>query len=140
MGVKVLAIIIQQQKILVHSFNKPSYPWLRLPGGGVEAGESLEAAVVREIWEETGIRGVKIGRKVGILNYISPMDGQPRERHCFIVHPSEPLPEKWDHTVTGDGDDAAHIFSHFWIGQEAFARVDATLLPILTLENLPELK
>jgi len=38
-----------------------------LPGGYVEPGESVSAAAVREVFEETGVR-VEIGRLVGVYS------------------------------------------------------------------------
>ncbi len=38
-----------------------------LPGGGVEAGETVSEACVREVWEETGLR-VEIVRLAGIYS------------------------------------------------------------------------
>jgi 8-oxo-dGTP pyrophosphatase MutT (NUDIX family) len=38
-----------------------------LPGGQMEAGESVEECCAREVWEETGLR-VEVGRLVGVYS------------------------------------------------------------------------
>lgn len=42
--------------ILVQDRKKPDWPGLCFPGGHVEPGESFVASVIREVWEETGLR------------------------------------------------------------------------------------
>jgi ADP-ribose pyrophosphatase YjhB (NUDIX family) len=52
----VSAAIVREGKVLiVRRARPPAHGLYTLPGGGVEAGESLEEAVVREIREETGL-------------------------------------------------------------------------------------
>lgn len=45
-----------------------------LPGGRLEAGESATAAVVREVWEETGL-SVQVEREVGTVRRDAPSGG-----------------------------------------------------------------
>lgn len=50
------AVILDQDKhiFLVKTTYQRVHPW-GLPGGGLEYGEHPEKAVVREVWEETGL-------------------------------------------------------------------------------------
>ena len=42
--------------ILVQDRRDPDWPGLCFPGGHVEPGESFVESVIREVWEETGLR------------------------------------------------------------------------------------
>lgn len=42
--------------ILVQNRNDPSWPGICFPGGHVEPGESFVDSVIREVWEETGLK------------------------------------------------------------------------------------
>ena len=52
--------------LLIQRGHEPSLGRWSLPGGRVNAGESGPDAVVREVWEETGLR-VRVGALAGVV-------------------------------------------------------------------------
>ena len=70
--------------LLVRRANEPLKGEWSLPGGAVELGETLEAAVTREIREETGI-DVEVGPIVEVLDRVRfDPDGRPRFHYVLI--------------------------------------------------------
>jgi len=63
------------------------------PGGKVEAGESLGAALQRELWEELGVT-VAIGDKLAMTRYAYPdYRVELHLFHCWLTE-GEPLPRQ----------------------------------------------
>ena len=55
-----------------------------LPGGGMEAGESVAEACEREVWEETGLR-VHVKRLVGVYSHPDQLVVYPDGNKAHIV-------------------------------------------------------
>lgn len=77
----VRAIIIEEEKILMVRSRLGYY---KLPGGGVEEGESLTEALVREVAEETGYINCGIKEELGIVSEHRP-DHKSHESHFHMV-------------------------------------------------------
>jgi ADP-ribose pyrophosphatase YjhB (NUDIX family) len=69
--ISVASVIKFQDEILMIHENQEGQIYIDMPAGGVEHGETLEEAVVREIKEETNL-DVDTPTLIGIFEYIEP--------------------------------------------------------------------
>jgi mutator protein MutT len=83
--VAVGAVIIDGDRVLlVKRANEPLKGEWSLPGGAVEVGESLEAALVREVREETCL-DVIVGPVIEVLDRIRVDEADRVEYHYVII-------------------------------------------------------
>jgi ADP-ribose pyrophosphatase YjhB (NUDIX family) len=76
-------IVIDGGVVLVKRHNPPLEGRWSLPGGVLEVGESVSAAVAREVLEETGLT-VAVGELVEIVEHVD-RDPDGRVRHHFVI-------------------------------------------------------
>lgn len=129
------AMAPRQLLVFAHK-DMPEVP-IQVPAGTIDSGESIEAALFREVWEESGLSALCLERKLGIAEFIQ--DGEIRQQHYFLLEATTELPERWEHTVQGLGLDAELIFSYFWIGAEQGFELYEGQTAFLSEEHVPEL-
>jgi ADP-ribose pyrophosphatase YjhB (NUDIX family) len=117
--------------------NDPQAP-LRVPGGGIYEGESVEQALFREIREETGLVNPPLLRKLGMDRYTRATTQTTIERHNFLLKVPSSLPDSWEHRATGEGNDAGKSFLYQWIDLDDLDLVDEEFQSTITPETLPE--
>ena len=78
------AIFRGDRVLIVRRARPPAHGLYTLPGGGVELGETLEQAAIREVREETGL-DIKPLALAGYRQVISRDDGGRIERHFVIL-------------------------------------------------------
>jgi 8-oxo-dGTP diphosphatase len=102
------AVVIDGTRILLTRISPAGYPagtWT-LPGGGVDHGESPHDAVVRELYEETGLRALS-SRLVDVhdVHVVAPGRGDRFEDYhgVHLLYAVEVDPQVAPHVVELDG-------------------------------------
>ena len=98
--------------LMVQRDNDPGRGLWSVPGGRVEAGEYLNAAVAREVKEETGL-DIAVGQLLGILEVV----GDPHYVILdFVATPTEQAPPR-------AGDDVSEVR---WVPLDEVSMLDCT--------------
>lgn len=98
-----MALVVRDDRILmIQTFRFNRYIW-ELPGGGIEPGETPEEAAIRELKEESGLRGVisrplnTIHCKNGSIEYVFLVDVS--EEQEAIVGKDPEIPEGGEQAI-----------------------------------------
>jgi ADP-ribose pyrophosphatase YjhB (NUDIX family) len=80
-----------------------------VPKGRVKPGESLEDALHREVFEESGLNGLKVIKELGKVNWGD--EGQ----HFFLAEAPSGIAENFEYQVTGEGIDTGFWYRYSWL-------------------------
>ncbi len=84
-------VLIRDERVLLVADGERKY---MLPGGGVDPGETIEAAARRELLEETGLVASR-------AEYLYAFETASNRHHVFAVEADGPLDEG---RITADGE------------------------------------
>jgi ADP-ribose pyrophosphatase YjhB (NUDIX family) len=106
---RVVVYVERHDALLVFDHRDDPEAGTQVPAGGVQAGEGLATAAIREVREETG---VDLEAEPTLLGSHEHLDGrgQPAIGHFFRVGGPDGLPDAWEHVVPGGGADAGLVF------------------------------
>jgi len=76
-GDRAVVIIVQHDQVLLIHRIKSDREYYVLPGGHVEAEETVESACIREVWEETGLR-------IHLKQHVTTFENNGRREHYFV--------------------------------------------------------
>ena len=119
------AVVIESGRVaMVHS---RKYGHYKFPGGGIEAGESREAALVREAREEAGlVLDPQSIRPYGFVHRIERGDREPlfiQDNFYYLASASALVPQELD------GYEAAEGYTLRWVDPREAAAADRSLIP-----------
>jgi 8-oxo-dGTP pyrophosphatase MutT (NUDIX family) len=120
---KVCAYLTRDDATQLLVFRSSEHDGLQVPKGTVEPSEPLDAALAREVTEESGL-AVDGARRVA-SDVWTRRNGPLKKyvRHFYHADIDE-CRDRWSHVVTGHGEERGRTFDYFWVDlptDESFA-------------------
>ncbi|SMB92991.1 mutator mutT protein [Thermanaeromonas toyohensis ToBE] len=123
------AVIIREEKLLLVLRGQPPAQGLwSIPGGRVEAGETLSQALEREVAEECGIV-IQVGPPIAVLDSIY-LDELGRVKYHFV------LVDFWARYVSGELRPASDVAEARWIALKEIRKYELTSGTLDLLQHL----
>jgi 8-oxo-dGTP diphosphatase len=122
-------VVDSDDRVLLVRFEFPTATRWALPGGGVEPGETHAEALVRELFEEVGLRDPLVGPVIWHRLHIVPFlngefDGQRERIHLVRTDAFEPVPQlSWEQM------NAEFVHELRWWTLDEIAASDAVFVP-----------
>ncbi len=140
---KAVAFIVRPQQdgtpeLLVYTWLDAPDDALRLPGGTLQAGETPEVALLRELSEEVGAFQFSIVRKLGVQRYFKSFIGKNVERHDFLVSVDEALPDGFQHADPDIPAGEPNVMQLHWIVPSQLDQVDEEHRAAINAAYVPE--
>jgi len=116
-GVRPCAIFIEKDRVLCIDCKYEDGEYFLFPGGGLEAGETMEEAAIREMFEETGLI-VKIKKMIYVNDWIKDRKTNTRVLNIFF------LVEKLGGQIIPGEKDGGKIKEIKWIDLKDISKID----------------
>lgn len=106
-------------------FEHVDYPdaGIQVPAGSIKPGETPEEAALREAWEESGVRELRVQRYIGKFHWWHADQREDNECHVFHLITLQTLPESWEHVVSAGAEDKGLRFVYYWLDCAVAAQV-----------------
>ncbi|MGH1142927.1 NUDIX hydrolase [Bacillus pseudomycoides] len=116
---KVYAYITREKagvmQLLVFTHRDIPEAGMQVPGGTVDEGEKLEAAVLREVIEESGLRHLCIERFIDDYIIYMKEKQEYQKRHFFHISLLTDVKDMWEHIVSAGEEDEGLTFCYEWV-------------------------
>ena len=128
---KVLAYIFRtikdQKELLVFDHKDFDDVNPQVPAGTVEEGESNDEAILREVFEESGLKFESHDQYLGCFDFKREDLNEIHKRHVYSFQ-ADGLPDSWEHIVSHGKGDKGLCFIFYWIPvDEAKAKLVAEM-------------